>query len=73
MTLVLISNQIENTMKKTYIVPEIEIIKISTMSVLAASLQSSDDEENTITDANKNDFSFNSNAFQGGLFDNDDE
>lgn len=56
-------------MKKTYIAPEVELVRLSSVSVIATSIQSYDDEENTVTDANKDQLEFNSNAFQGGLFD----
>ena len=72
MNLVLISNQIENTMKKTYIVPEIEIIKISSMNVLATSIATSSHDE-AITGQNKDEYIFNSNSFHGGLFGDDEE
>ena len=56
-------------MKKTYIAPEIELVRLSSVSVIATSLQVNEDEGNTITDDNYGDFNINSNAFQGGLFD----
>ena len=56
-------------MKKTYIAPEIELVRLSSVSVIATSLQVNEDEGNIITDDNQNDFTINSNAFQGGLFD----
>ena len=55
-------------MKKTYIAPEVELVRLSSVSVIATSLQVNEDEGNTITDDNQEDFNINSNAFQGGLF-----
>ena len=54
-------------MKKTYIAPEAEIVRLTPAHVIATSLQISDDEQ--ITDNNQTDYEFNSNAFQGSLFD----
>lgn len=58
-------------MKKTYIAPEVELVRLSSVSVIATSIQSYDDDENTITDTDitGGKIEFNSNAFQGGLFD----
>ena len=59
-------------MKKTYIVPEIEVIRISTVNVLATSIAISSQDE-AITDQNKDEYIFNSNSFHGGLFGDDEE
>lgn len=59
-------------MKKTYIVPEIEVIRISTVNVLATSKAISSYDE-AITDQNKDEYIFNSNSFHGGLFGDDEE
>lgn len=56
-------------MKKTYIAPEVELVRLSSVSVIATSIQSYDDGENTVNEDNKDQLEFNSNAFQGGLFD----
>jgi hypothetical protein len=62
--------------KKTYTTPELDIVRIAQASMIAASVNaftydpdSSDTQENTITNENSSTFEFNSNAFEGGLMD----
>ncbi len=56
-------------MKKTYIAPEMEIVRIEAMNVMATSIVVKEDGENSITESNRDNFEFNSNSFRGGLFD----
>lgn len=57
-------------MKKTYIAPEMEIVCIEAMNVMAtSSIVVKEDGENSITESNRDNFEFNSNSFRGGLFD----
>lgn len=56
-------------MKKTYIAPEMEIVRIEAMNVIATSIVVKEDGESSITESNRDNFEFNSNSFRGGLFD----
>lgn len=56
-------------MKKTYIAPEMEIVRMEAMNVMATSIVVNEDGENSITESNRDNFEFNSNSFRGGLFD----
>ncbi|MDD7101237.1 MAG: hypothetical protein SOT67_05410 [Bacteroidaceae bacterium] len=56
-------------MKKTYIAPEMEIVRIEAMNVMATSIVVKEDGESSITESNRDNFEFNSNSFRGGLFD----
>ena len=56
-------------MKKTYIAPEMEIVRIEAMNVVATSIVVKEDGESSITESNRDNFEFNSNSFRGGLFD----
>ena len=56
-------------MKKTYIAPEMEIVRIEAMNVMATSIVVKEDGESSITESNRDTFEFNSNSFRGGLFD----
>lgn len=56
-------------MKKTYIAPEMEIVCIEAMNVMATSIVVKEDGESSITESNRDNFEFNSNSFRGGLFD----
>lgn len=56
-------------MKKTYIAPEMEIVRIEAMNVMATSIVVKEDDESSITESNRDNFEFNSNSFRGGLFD----
>lgn len=56
-------------MKKTYIAPEMEIVRIEAMNVMATSIVVKEDDESSITESNCDNFEFNSNSFRGGLFD----
>ena len=56
-------------MKKTYIAPEMEIVRIEAMNVMATSIVVKEDGESSITEFNRDNFEFNSNSFRGGLFD----
>ena len=56
-------------MKKTYIAPEMEIVRIEAMNVMATSIVVKEDGESSITESNRHNFEFNSNSFRGGLFD----
>lgn len=51
-------------MKKTYITPEMEIVRISMMNIIATSTVEVTED---ITDQNKNQVEFNSNSFRGGV------
>lgn len=51
-------------MKKTYITPEMEIVRISMMNIIATSTVEVSRE---ITNDNKDDVEFNSNSFRGGV------
>lgn len=51
-------------MKKTYITPEMEIVRISMMNIIATSTVEVSGE---ITNDNKDDVEFNSNSFRGGV------
>ncbi len=61
--------------KKTYIAPTMDIVRIAPASVIATSVQVYDSSDTSsssatvITGDNKSEFEFNSNAFQGGLLD----
>ena len=62
--------------KKTYITPELDIVRIVQASMIATSVNaftydpdSSDTQDNTITSSNSSTLEFNSNAFEGGLID----
>ena len=56
-------------MKKTYIAPEMEIVRIEAMNVMATSIVVKEDGESSITESSRDNFEFNSNSFRGGLFD----
>ena len=56
-------------MKKTYIAPEMEIVRIEAMNVMATSIVVKEDGESSITESNRDNFEFNSNSVRGGLFD----
>ena len=56
-------------MKKTYIAPEMEIVRIEAMNVMATSIVVKEDGESSITESNRDNFEFNSISFRGGLFD----
>lgn len=56
-------------MKKTYVAPEMEIVRIEAMNVMATSIVVKEDGESSITESNRDNFEFNSNSFRGGLFD----
>ena len=56
-------------MKKTYIAPEMEIVRMEAMNVMATSIVVKEDGESSITESNRDNFEFNSNSFRGGLFD----
>ncbi|MGN1213345.1 MAG: hypothetical protein ACI4TR_00465 [Bacteroidaceae bacterium] len=49
-------------MKKTYITPEMEIVRISPMNIIATSGEVSGE----ITEENKEEIEYNSNSFRGG-------
>ena len=46
-----------------------EIVRIEAMNVMATSIVVKEDGESSITEANRDNFEFNSNSFRGGLFD----
>lgn len=47
-------------MKKTYIAPEMEIVRIEAMNVMAtSSIVVKEDGENSITESNRDNFEFN--------------
>ena len=46
-------------MKKTYIAPEMEIVRIEAMNVMATSIVVKEDGENSITESNRDNFEFN--------------
>lgn len=56
-------------MKKTYIAPEMEIVRIEAMNVMATSIVVKEYGESSITESNRDNFEFNSNSFRGGLLD----
>ncbi len=60
------------TKKKTYTAPEAEIVRIAPAGICAGSavsVKTYEESENIIDETTKDNFWFNSGAFEGGLFD----